>query len=143
MFPRAGLPVQALVSEDLTEIIGINTRVHLAEAEAAMRAKVAGPLLSRFMDVAADWDRSIRAGRSVTEINAPWACRVWRRADDRGREVQRSGRIRAETTVEAIAGKRGPHTGYQARPVANAAIMRLSGSRGEALRERTWRRRAS
>jgi hypothetical protein len=106
-------------------------------------AKVAGPLLSRFMDVAADWDRSIRAGRSVTEINAPWACRVWRRADDRGREVQRSGRIRAETTVEAIAGKRGPHTGYQARPVANAAIMRLSGSRGEALRERTWRRRAS
>jgi bifunctional UDP-N-acetylglucosamine pyrophosphorylase/glucosamine-1-phosphate N-acetyltransferase len=36
----AGLPVQALVSEDLTESIGINTRVHLAEAEAAMRARI-------------------------------------------------------------------------------------------------------
>ena len=37
---NAGLPVQALVSDDLTEIIGINTRVHLAEAEAAMRARI-------------------------------------------------------------------------------------------------------
>jgi bifunctional UDP-N-acetylglucosamine pyrophosphorylase/glucosamine-1-phosphate N-acetyltransferase len=37
---NAGLPVQALVSEDLTEIIGINTRFHLAEAEAAMRARI-------------------------------------------------------------------------------------------------------
>ena len=37
---QAGLPVQALVSEDLTESIGINTRVHLAEAEAAMRARI-------------------------------------------------------------------------------------------------------
>jgi bifunctional UDP-N-acetylglucosamine pyrophosphorylase/glucosamine-1-phosphate N-acetyltransferase len=37
---NAGLPVQALVSQDLTESIGINTRVHLAEAEAAMRARI-------------------------------------------------------------------------------------------------------
>lgn len=37
---RAGLPVQALVSEDLTETIGINTRVHLAEAETAMRTRI-------------------------------------------------------------------------------------------------------
>ena len=37
---NAGQPVQALVSEDLTESIGINTRVHLAEAEAAMRARI-------------------------------------------------------------------------------------------------------
>jgi bifunctional UDP-N-acetylglucosamine pyrophosphorylase / glucosamine-1-phosphate N-acetyltransferase len=37
---KDGLPVQALVSDDLTEIIGINTRVHLAEAEAAMRARI-------------------------------------------------------------------------------------------------------
>jgi bifunctional UDP-N-acetylglucosamine pyrophosphorylase / glucosamine-1-phosphate N-acetyltransferase len=37
---KAGLPVQALVSDDLTESIGINTRVHLAEAEAAMRARI-------------------------------------------------------------------------------------------------------
>jgi len=37
---KAGLPVQALVSDDLTETIGINTRVHLAEAEAVMRARI-------------------------------------------------------------------------------------------------------
>ncbi|MFH1524171.1 MAG: bifunctional UDP-N-acetylglucosamine diphosphorylase/glucosamine-1-phosphate N-acetyltransferase GlmU [Chloroflexota bacterium] len=37
---NAGLAVQALVSDDLTEAIGINTRVHLAEAETAMRARI-------------------------------------------------------------------------------------------------------
>lgn len=37
---KEGLPVQALVSEDLAENIGINTRIHLAEAEAAMRARI-------------------------------------------------------------------------------------------------------
>ena len=35
-----GLPVQALIHEDLLETIGINTRVHLAEAEAAMRQRI-------------------------------------------------------------------------------------------------------
>ena len=34
------LTVQALVCEDSTEVIGINTRVHLAEAEAAMRLRI-------------------------------------------------------------------------------------------------------
>ncbi len=37
---QAGLTVQALVSDDLMETIGINTRVHLAEAEAAMRQRI-------------------------------------------------------------------------------------------------------
>jgi bifunctional UDP-N-acetylglucosamine pyrophosphorylase/glucosamine-1-phosphate N-acetyltransferase len=37
---EAGLSVQALTCEDLSEIIGINTRVHLAEAEAAMRQRI-------------------------------------------------------------------------------------------------------
>jgi bifunctional UDP-N-acetylglucosamine pyrophosphorylase/glucosamine-1-phosphate N-acetyltransferase len=37
---QAGLTVQALVSDDLVEAIGINTRVHLAEAEAAMRQRI-------------------------------------------------------------------------------------------------------
>jgi len=35
-----GLPVQALVMDNLVETIGINTRVHLAEAEAAMRQRI-------------------------------------------------------------------------------------------------------
>jgi bifunctional UDP-N-acetylglucosamine pyrophosphorylase/glucosamine-1-phosphate N-acetyltransferase len=37
---NAGLAVQTLVGDDLSEIIGINTRVHLAEAEAAMRMRI-------------------------------------------------------------------------------------------------------
>ncbi|MEW5831029.1 MAG: bifunctional UDP-N-acetylglucosamine diphosphorylase/glucosamine-1-phosphate N-acetyltransferase GlmU [Chloroflexota bacterium] len=36
----AGLPVQALVIEDFADAIGINTRVHLAEAEAVMRRRI-------------------------------------------------------------------------------------------------------
>ena len=37
---KAGLTVQALVSDDLSETIGINTRIHLAEAETAMRKRI-------------------------------------------------------------------------------------------------------
>lgn len=37
---RDGLPVQAIVLDDLSETIGVNTRVHLAEAEAAMRRRI-------------------------------------------------------------------------------------------------------
>ena len=40
MAVKAGLSVQALVTDDLTETIGINTRIHLAEAEAAMRKRI-------------------------------------------------------------------------------------------------------
>ena len=35
-----GLPVQAIVMDDFGETIGVNTRVHLAEAEAAMRRRI-------------------------------------------------------------------------------------------------------
>ena len=37
---KANLPVQAVLHDDLIETIGINTRVHLAEAEAAMRKRI-------------------------------------------------------------------------------------------------------
>jgi bifunctional UDP-N-acetylglucosamine pyrophosphorylase/glucosamine-1-phosphate N-acetyltransferase len=37
---RDGLPVQAVVHDSLIETIGINTRVHLAEAEAALRRRI-------------------------------------------------------------------------------------------------------
>lgn len=37
---KAGLPVQAVVMDDLEETIGINTRVHLSEVEAAMRRRI-------------------------------------------------------------------------------------------------------
>ncbi|HEX5839240.1 MAG TPA: bifunctional UDP-N-acetylglucosamine diphosphorylase/glucosamine-1-phosphate N-acetyltransferase GlmU [Anaerolineales bacterium] len=37
---RENLPVQAVVHDDFMETIGINTRVHLSEAEAAMRMRI-------------------------------------------------------------------------------------------------------
>lgn len=37
---KDGLPVQALIHDNLQETIGINTRVHLAEADAAMRQRI-------------------------------------------------------------------------------------------------------
>ena len=37
---RDNLPVQAVVHDDFGETIGINTRVHLSEAEAAMRQRI-------------------------------------------------------------------------------------------------------
>ena len=37
---KDGMPVQALVHDSLQECIGINTRVHLAEAEAVMRQRI-------------------------------------------------------------------------------------------------------
>lgn len=37
---RDGLPVQAIKMDDFAETIGVNTRVHLAEAESAMRRRI-------------------------------------------------------------------------------------------------------
>jgi bifunctional UDP-N-acetylglucosamine pyrophosphorylase/glucosamine-1-phosphate N-acetyltransferase len=37
---KAGLTVQAIATDDFVETIGINTRVHLAEAETAMRKRI-------------------------------------------------------------------------------------------------------
>lgn len=37
---RAGLPVRAVLMDDLEETIGINTRAHLSEVEAAMRRRI-------------------------------------------------------------------------------------------------------
>ncbi len=37
---KEGLPVQAIVLDDFDETIGVNTRIHLAEAEAAMRRRI-------------------------------------------------------------------------------------------------------
>jgi bifunctional UDP-N-acetylglucosamine pyrophosphorylase/glucosamine-1-phosphate N-acetyltransferase len=37
---KDNLPVQALIMDDMAETIGVNTRVHLAEAEAAMRRRI-------------------------------------------------------------------------------------------------------
>jgi len=63
------LPVQALVMDDIVEAIGINTRVHLAEAEAAMRRRInEGHMLAgvTLIDPASTYiDADVRIGRDT------------------------------------------------------------------------------
>lgn len=69
---KAGLPVQAIVTEDQAEIIGINTRIHLAEAEAAMRQRInAAHMLAgvTFIDPAATY---VQAGVTIGRDTVIW-----------------------------------------------------------------------
>ncbi|MBI4731235.1 MAG: bifunctional UDP-N-acetylglucosamine diphosphorylase/glucosamine-1-phosphate N-acetyltransferase GlmU [Chloroflexi bacterium] len=69
---RAGLPVQAIVTGDQAEIIGINTRIHLAEAEAAMRQRInAAHMLAgvTFIDPAATY---VQAGVTIGRDTVIW-----------------------------------------------------------------------
>jgi bifunctional UDP-N-acetylglucosamine pyrophosphorylase / glucosamine-1-phosphate N-acetyltransferase len=69
---RDGLPVQAVVHDDPIETIGINTRVHLAEAEAALRARInRGHMLNgvTLVDPATTYiEVSVRIGRDTTVL---------------------------------------------------------------------------
>ena len=64
------LPVQAVLHDDFTETIGINTRVHLSEAEAAMRMRInQGHMLNgvSMMDPASTYiETSVQIGRDTT-----------------------------------------------------------------------------
>ncbi len=66
---REKLPIQAVVAEDLDETIGINTMVHLAEAEAAMRQRInRGHMLEgvTLVDPASTYiDVDVRIGRDT------------------------------------------------------------------------------
>ncbi|NTW11688.1 MAG: bifunctional UDP-N-acetylglucosamine diphosphorylase/glucosamine-1-phosphate N-acetyltransferase GlmU [Anaerolineales bacterium] len=67
---KDGLPVQAVMHDDFVETIGINTRVHLGEAEAAMRTRInRGHMLSgvSMMDPAATYiEAGVQIGRDTT-----------------------------------------------------------------------------
>jgi bifunctional UDP-N-acetylglucosamine pyrophosphorylase/glucosamine-1-phosphate N-acetyltransferase len=66
---RDGLPVQALVHDNLVETIGINTRVHLAEAEAALRGRINRELMLAgvsMMDPASTYiEAGVKIGRDT------------------------------------------------------------------------------
>lgn len=69
---RDSLPVQAIVMGDFAETIGVNTRVHLAEAEAAMRSRInEGHMLAgvTFIDPASTY---IEAGVSIGRDTVIW-----------------------------------------------------------------------
>jgi bifunctional UDP-N-acetylglucosamine pyrophosphorylase/glucosamine-1-phosphate N-acetyltransferase len=67
---RDNLPVQAVVHDDFIETIGINTRVHLSEAEAALRARInRGHMLNgvSMMDSASTYiDVDVTIGKDTT-----------------------------------------------------------------------------
>ncbi|HEY5903654.1 MAG TPA: bifunctional UDP-N-acetylglucosamine diphosphorylase/glucosamine-1-phosphate N-acetyltransferase GlmU [Anaerolineales bacterium] len=65
-----GLPVQAVLLDDLEETIGANTRIHLAEAEAAMRRRINETHMLNgvtMMDPASTYiDMGVAIGRDTT-----------------------------------------------------------------------------
>ena len=62
---KDGLPVQAQLHESLVETIGINTRVHLAEAEAAMRQRINRDLMLAGVTMIDPTSTYIEAGVTV------------------------------------------------------------------------------
>jgi bifunctional UDP-N-acetylglucosamine pyrophosphorylase / glucosamine-1-phosphate N-acetyltransferase len=66
---KESLPVQALMIDDMIETIGVNTRVHLAEAEAAMRKRINEQHMLAgvtFIDPASTYiDATVRIGRDT------------------------------------------------------------------------------
>ena len=69
---RDDLPVQAVVHDDFVETIGINTRVHLSEAETAMRMRINREHMLNgvsMMDPASTYiDIGVRIGRDTTIV---------------------------------------------------------------------------
>ena len=62
---KDGLPVQALVHENLSETIGINTRVHLSEADAAMRQRINHDLMLAGVSMIDPTSTYIEAGVTI------------------------------------------------------------------------------
>lgn len=60
-----GQQVQAMVHDDLVETIGINTRVHLAEAEAAMRQRINRALMLEGVTMVDPGSTYVEAGVSI------------------------------------------------------------------------------
>ena len=60
-----GLPVQALVHDNLAETIGINTRVHLAEADTAMRQRINRDLMLAGVSMVDPASTFIEAGVTI------------------------------------------------------------------------------
>jgi bifunctional UDP-N-acetylglucosamine pyrophosphorylase/glucosamine-1-phosphate N-acetyltransferase len=63
---RANLPVQAISVNDPAEAIGINTRVHLAEAEAVMRERINRALMLSGVTIVDPQSTYIEAGVTIS-----------------------------------------------------------------------------
>ena len=62
---KDGLPVQALMHDNLSETIGINTRVHLSEADAAMRQRINHDLMLAGVSMIDPTSTYIEAGVTI------------------------------------------------------------------------------
>jgi bifunctional UDP-N-acetylglucosamine pyrophosphorylase/glucosamine-1-phosphate N-acetyltransferase len=69
---KDNLPVQALIMDDMVETIGINTRVHLAEAEAAMRRRINERHMLAGVTLIAPESTYIDAGVSIGRDTIVW-----------------------------------------------------------------------
>ncbi len=91
---QAGQAVQALVTDDLQETIGINTRVHLAEAEAALRNRInRGHMLAgvTIVDPASTYiEAGVKIGRDTV---------VWPNTYLRGKTVIGEGCVIGPNTI--------------------------------------------
>jgi bifunctional UDP-N-acetylglucosamine pyrophosphorylase/glucosamine-1-phosphate N-acetyltransferase len=66
------LPVQAIVLDDLVETIGVNTRIHLAEAEAAMRRRINEMHMLNGVTLIDPASTFIEAGVSISADTVVW-----------------------------------------------------------------------
>lgn len=69
---RDNLPVQAIVMDDFGETIGINNRVHLAEAEAAMRRRINEQHMLAGVTLISPETTFIEAGVSIGADTVVW-----------------------------------------------------------------------
>jgi bifunctional UDP-N-acetylglucosamine pyrophosphorylase/glucosamine-1-phosphate N-acetyltransferase len=69
---RNHLPVQAIVTDDLDEAIGVNTRIHLAEASAAMYRRVNQALMLSGVTIVDPKATYIELGVAVGEDTVIW-----------------------------------------------------------------------
>jgi bifunctional UDP-N-acetylglucosamine pyrophosphorylase/glucosamine-1-phosphate N-acetyltransferase len=67
-----GLSVRAMLMDDLEETIGVNTRVHLAEAEAAMRHRINTGLMLSGVTLIDPASTYIEAGISIGRDTVVW-----------------------------------------------------------------------
>jgi bifunctional UDP-N-acetylglucosamine pyrophosphorylase/glucosamine-1-phosphate N-acetyltransferase len=69
---KAGLPVQAVVTDDPVETIGINTRVHLTEAETAMRQRINAAHMLAGVTIIDSQSTYIEAGVTISRDTVLW-----------------------------------------------------------------------
>jgi bifunctional UDP-N-acetylglucosamine pyrophosphorylase/glucosamine-1-phosphate N-acetyltransferase len=83
-----GRRVEAIVTEDADETIGINTRIHLAEAEGALQRRIAAELMLSGVTIVDPATTYIEAGVTVGQDTVIWPNTFLRGATTIGEDCQ-------------------------------------------------------